>query len=94
LLNKARWVARLAVTKVELKIDLRQFILKGIKFGFIGGIGTVLNLGILFGLTEYAHLYYIYSELIAIVLVFGFNYMGNILVGNIRIDRRTKDEMR
>ncbi len=74
-------------------MDLRQFVTKGIKFGFIGSIGTVLNLGILFGLTEYAHLYYLYSELIAIVLVFGFNYVGNILVGNIKIESRTQENI-
>jgi len=75
------------------KLNLRQFVVKGIKFGFIGAIGTVLNLAILFGLTNYAHLYYIYSELIAIIIVFGFNYVGNILVGNIRIDGGTKDSV-
>ena len=74
-------------------MDLRQFVTKGIKFGFIGGIVTVLNLGILFGLTEYAHLYYLYSELIAIILVFGFNYVGNILVGNIKIESGTRENI-
>jgi putative flippase GtrA len=75
------------------KMNLRQFAIKGVKFGFIGAIGTVLNLGILFGLTSYAHLYYIYSELIAIIIVFGFNYIGNILVGNIKIDNGPKDNI-
>ena len=75
-------------------MDLRQFVVKGIKFGFIGGIGTVLNLAILYGLTDYGHIYYIWSELIAILTVFGFNYVGNILVGNIKIENSTKDEVR
>jgi len=74
-------------------MNLNQFVKKGIKFAFIGAIGTVLNLGILFGLTNYAHLYYLYSELIAIIIVFGFNYIGNILVGNIKIDGATKEKV-
>ena len=72
-------------------MNLSQFVIKGVKFGFIGAIGTALNLGILYGLTNYAHLYYLYSELIAIIIVFGFNYVGNILVGNIKIDSVKKD---
>jgi len=38
-------------------MDLGRSATKGIRFGFMGGIGTVLNLGMLYGLTEYAHLY-------------------------------------
>jgi putative flippase GtrA len=76
------------------KMNSRQFVTKGIKFGFIGAIGTVLNLGILYGLTNYAHLFYIYSELVAIIIVFAFNYVGNILIGNIRIDNETNGGVR
>jgi putative flippase GtrA len=75
-------------------MNSRQFVTKGIKFGFIGAIGTVLNLGILYGLTNYAHLFYIYSELVAIIIVFAFNYVGNILIGNIRIDNETNGGVR
>lgn len=71
------------------KIFSKQFITKGIKFAFIGAIGTVLNLSILYGLTNYGHLYYIFSELIAIIIVFIFNFVGNILVGNIKIENET-----
>jgi putative flippase GtrA len=74
-------------------MNLNQFVKKGLKFAFIGAIGTVLNLGILYGLTNYAHLYYLYSELIAIIIVFGFNYVGNILVGNIKIESTTKEKV-
>jgi len=68
------------------KLFSKQFITKGIKFAIIGAIGTVMNLGILYALTDYGHVYYILSELVAIIIVFVFNYVGNILVGNIRID--------
>ena len=73
------------------KFNLKQFVTKGVKFAFIGAIGTVLNLGILYSLTTYVHLYYLVSELIAIIIVFVFNFVGNILVGNIRIDAETKE---
>jgi putative flippase GtrA len=72
-------------------MNFRQFAVKGIKFAIIGGIGTILNLSILYGLTTYAHLYYLYSELIAIFIVFVFNFMGNVLVGNISIDAEVPD---
>jgi putative flippase GtrA len=72
------------------RMNSKQFVIKGVKFAFIGGIGTILNLGILYGLTNYAHLFYLYSELIAILIVFVFNYVGNIMVGNIRIDSEMK----
>ena len=72
--------------KFLTKVFSKQFITKGIKFAFIGAIGTVLNLGILYTLTSYGHLYYLVSELIAIIIVFVFNFVGNILVGNIKIE--------
>lgn len=71
---------------IRNKLFSKQFVTKGFKFAFIGAIGTVLNLGILYTLTNYGHLYYIYSELIAIIIVFAFNYLGNIVIGNIKIE--------
>ncbi len=76
------------------RFNLKQFITKGVKFAFIGAIGTGLNLGILYALTTYVHLYYLLSELIAIIIVFVFNFVGNILVGNIRVDAEPKEEAR
>lgn len=73
-------------------MSFKQFVTKGVKFAFIGAVGTALNLGILFALTTYVHLYYLLSELIAIVIVFAFNYIGNILVGNIRIDSDPRED--
>ncbi len=75
-----------------MRFDLGQFITKGIKFAIVGAIGTGLNLGILYSLTTYTHLYYLLSELIAIIIVFVFNFVGNILVGNIRIDAEPKKD--
>jgi putative flippase GtrA len=73
--------------KATRGFNLKQFVLKGVKFGMVGAVGAVLNLAILYVLVNFGHLYYIYSEVVAIIIVFGFNYMGNILVGNIKIDR-------
>lgn len=74
------------------RLNLKEFVTKGIKFAVIGAIGTGLNLGILYALTEYAHVYYIVSELTAIIIVFVFNYVGNILIGNIRLDSEPKKD--
>ncbi|MDA4122931.1 MAG: GtrA family protein [Thaumarchaeota archaeon] len=71
---------------IRRKLFSRQFIIKGLKFASIGALGTVLNLAILYTLTDYGHIYYIFSELVAIVIVFVFNYVGNIAVGNIKIE--------
>jgi SAM-dependent methyltransferase len=56
---------------------------RAMKFGIIGALGWVLNLGILWVLTERIGVYYLTSETIAVLLVAFFNYNGNILVGNI-----------
>lgn len=63
---------------IKSKILSRQFMTRGIMFASIGAIGTVLNLAILQGLTTYAHVYYVLSELVAIIIMFAFNYVGNI----------------
>jgi putative flippase GtrA len=75
-----------------LDMNFGQFVTKGIKFGLVGAAGTVLNLGLLYALTEYGHVYYLYSELAAIIIVFAFNYIGNILVGNIKLDKEKKND--
>jgi putative flippase GtrA len=71
---------------IKRKLFSREFIVKGLKFASIGALGTVLNLAILYTLTDHGHIYYLYSELAAIIVVFVFNYVGNILVGNIKIE--------
>ena len=35
---------------------------KGIKFAFVGAIGTAVNLALLYSLTTYLHVYYMYSD--------------------------------
>lgn len=57
--------------------------IRAFKFALIGSTGALVNLSILYLLTEYGKFYYIISEGIAIVITFFWNYNGNILVGNI-----------
>ena len=64
---------------------IKTFMKKGVKFAFVGAIGTVVNLGLLYSLTTYLHVYYMYSEFIAIGIAFFSNYIGNILIGNIQM---------
>ena len=63
----------------------QDYIKKLVKFAVIGALGSVINLAILFILTNYFHLFYVTSEIIAIIIVFVFNYNGNIIMKNIEI---------
>lgn len=55
----------------------KDFITKFLKFAVIGGIGTFINLGILFIFTEILAIYYIVSEIIAFVASLTNNYFLN-----------------
>ena len=46
-----------------------------------------MNLSILYALTTYAHLWYILSELIAILVTFVTNYNMNLALRVIRIEK-------
>jgi GtrA-like protein len=72
----------------KVMLDLKDYARKGIKFMIIGAVGSVVNLGVLFLLVQYLKLWYIWAEIIAIVVAFAVNYNGNILVKNINV---TKD---
>jgi len=48
------------------------------KFNGISIAGMGINVGMLAVLTEFAGLYYLFSNLIAIVAVFGWNYLANV----------------
>ncbi len=47
------------------------------KFCVVGGIGTLLNLAILYSLTEYLQVYYLASATVAFVLSATHNYLAN-----------------
>lgn len=67
--------------------DLKDYIQKGFKFIIVGAIGSVVNLGLLYFFTKYFGLYYIWSEVLAILIAFAVNYNGNILLKNINIEK-------
>ena len=68
-------------------LDLGDYGRKAVKFMIIGALGTVVNLGVLYFLVEYFKVWYIFAEIIAILIAFGVNFNGNILVRNIKIGK-------
>jgi hypothetical protein len=48
-----------------------------IQFAIIGGIGVFINLGITWGLTEYAAVHYMVSNFIGICVAMTCNFIGN-----------------
>ena len=48
-----------------------------IKFSIVGGSGVIVNMGLLYLLTEFAHLYYMISSLIAIEVSIICNFVLN-----------------
>lgn len=55
----------------------KPFIKHLLKFAIVGVIGTIINLSILYYLTEFANVYYIISEIIAFMLSALNNYILN-----------------
>ena len=72
-----------------MKILSKSTFWKLFNFAIVGAIGSLINLGILYALTEWAHVYYIVSEIAAILCVFVFNFFGNVINGNIVLDKGT-----
>ena len=61
------------INLIERYLPIDQFI----KFCFVGGMGTLLNLFILFSSVEYFKLWYIYGATLAFVIVITFNFSLN-----------------
>ena len=59
------------------KIFSKSFILQFIKFGVVGALGTIVNISILYFLTEFFNLYYIISEIFAFSASVLNNYILN-----------------
>lgn len=53
-----------------------QFGMQALKFGAVGGANVLLASGILYALTEYGHVWYLYSNWIAIVIGQAFAFLG------------------
>ncbi len=68
-----------------MKLDLHDFVAKGLKFAVVGAIGTGVNLAVLFILVQYFNVWYLAAELVAVAIAFASNYIGNIFIGNIKV---------
>jgi GtrA-like protein len=77
----------------DVMLDLKDYAKKGVKFMVIGAVGSVVNLGVLYILVQYFKLYYIWAEVIAILVAFAVNYNGNILVKNINVTKNAAKEI-
>jgi putative flippase GtrA len=50
-----------------------ELLATGFKYHLASFVGLVINISALFALTEFLKIYYLFSELLAIVLAFGIN---------------------
>lgn len=67
-------------TKITFKYkykNIRQIFKALLKYHGTAIGGMIINLIVLFILTEYFHIYYLISEFIAILAAFGFNYLAS-----------------
>ncbi|HYB03048.1 MAG TPA: GtrA family protein [Nitrososphaerales archaeon] len=77
----------------DVMLDLKDYVKKGFKFMVIGAVGSVVNLGMLYFLVQYFKLWYIWAEVISILVAFAVNYNGNILVKNINVSKNVTKEI-
>jgi hypothetical protein len=69
---------------------LKDYISKGFRNAGIGAVGAVINWILLFAITQYLGLWYIYSEVIATFFAWMFNYNMNIVLKVIHIEPHHK----
>ena len=55
----------------------KDFITQGIRFAIVGGIGTLVNLSLLYILTDVYGILYLISETVAFIIVVLHNYLWN-----------------
>lgn len=67
-----KWIFR----KSRLKNTALEFII----YGIIGIVGLILNNILLYAFTDFLHIYYMISKLIAAVLVMGWNFVGRRII--------------
>lgn len=65
------------ILKLISKLMSRAYIFQIIKYGIVGTIGTIINLSVLYVLTEYFKIYYIFSEIIGFLIGIVINYLIN-----------------
>ena len=62
-----------------------DYFIKAGKIFAVGLIGIGFNWTILYGLTQYASIWYLYSEIIATFIVFLWNYNVNIMIKTVKL---------
>ena len=60
------------------KEKLKHFISRALKFNTVSLVGLGLKVAVFWALTEFTGLYYLLANLIAIFVVFAWNYFGNV----------------
>lgn len=65
------------ISRVINLVFSKSFISQGIRFALVGGIGTLVNLSLLYILTDIYGILYLISETIAFIVAVLHNYMWN-----------------
>lgn len=60
------------------KEKLKDFVSRALKFNTVSLVGLGLKVAVFWALTEFTGLYYLVANLVAIMMVFIWNYMGNV----------------
>jgi putative flippase GtrA len=63
----------------EMKLDafIHKHLRRGLKYACVGTSGFLMDVGILYVLTQYGHIWYITSEVLATLITFVTNYFFN-----------------
>jgi uncharacterized protein YacL len=72
-----RWKPKGDSVLSKIRDFVRFHMKRGFKFAVVGSLGAIINLFVLFLLTEYGKMWYILSEILAIFVAFVFNYFIN-----------------
>ncbi|MFX1391930.1 MAG: GtrA family protein [Promethearchaeota archaeon] len=65
------------ISRIIKLVFSKSFIYQGIRFGIVGGIGTFVNLSILYVLTDIYGILYLISETVAFIVAVIHNYIWN-----------------
>ncbi len=63
--------------KIE-KLKKNKLFIQILRFGVVGGLAFLIDSGVLYILTEYAHIYYLISSVISFIVSLIFNYLMSI----------------
>jgi putative flippase GtrA len=66
----------------------KGFVLKAFKFCLVGGIGYFEGLGLFYILTRYLHVFDLYALTINTLIIAFSNFVGNVLIGNIKLESK------